>query len=393
MRVLMMTSPVPTHLTPAVPLAWALRAAGHEVLVLCQPEVEATARRAGLCAAVVGAAHDDIGRRRSADRGRVRDRAPAGHAPVPAAGGDGPPWAVLGQKWRRRTDEVLAPSTDVARRWRPDLIVADPLEFAAPFVAADLEVPFVHHRWGVDRYGDERWRRAQQALSDQCAERGLAGLPDPAVVLDPCPPGLQEPGLSAGGGIRFGAYNGSGSMPWRDVSRGGRICVTFGTRTVALDGAGPLRRALRALGGPGGPGEVVVAAAGGTRVLLGELPPDVVLVEDVPLNLILTRCSLVVHHGGGGTTLTSTSFGLPQLVLPQAPYLREHGERLEACGAGETLAQGAQDEEGIRAAAVRLLAGPGATEAARGLAAEMAAMTTPARWVPALEEIAGRLRV
>ncbi|MCX5199471.1 glycosyl transferase [Streptomyces sp. NBC_00249] len=392
MRVLVMTSPVPTHLTPVVPLAWALRAAGHEVLVACQPEVEAAARRAGLCVAVVEAVDDDSSRRERA----AAERAAAGPGPSPAAGGDGPPWPVLAQKWRGRTAGVLAPSTAVARRWRPDLIVADPLEFAAPFVAADLGVPFVHHRWGVDRFGDERWRQARHALSYWCAARGPGALPEPALVLDPCPPGLQEPGLSAGGGIRFGAYNGSGSLPWRAAARGGRVCVTFGTRTVALDGAGPLRSTLRALGGtagPAGPGGVVVAAAAGTGALLGRVPAGVELLEDVPLNLILGRCSLVVHHGGGGTTLTAASFGLPQLVLPQAPYLVEHGERLAACGAGEVLDRDAQETEGIRAAAERLLSSPRVAGAARRLAAEMGAMTTAAGWVAPLEEIAGRVRV
>ncbi|MEU8775769.1 nucleotide disphospho-sugar-binding domain-containing protein [Streptomyces sp. NPDC048606] len=376
MRVLVMTSPVPTHLTPVVPLAWALLAAGHEVLVAGGPEVEATARRAGLSVAVVVAT-----REAPAD--------PPGPGPLPTAGDDGPPWARLGAGWRRRTARVLGPAAAVAKRWRPDLIVADPLEFAAPFVAAESQVPYVHHRWGVDRFGDERWRQAAHALSYQAAERGLGRLPGPALVLDPCPPRLQEPGLSAGGGIRFGAYNGSGGLPRRGPDRGAPVCVTFGTRTVALDGADPLRRALWALDGAG---PVVVAAAGGTRALLGELPADVELLEEVPLNLILGRCRMVVHHGGGGTALTAASFGLPQLVLPQAPYLVEHGERLAARGAGTVLTGADQDVAGIREAARRLSASASAARAARELAAEMATMTAPAGWVAPLEELAGHGR-
>ncbi|GAA3035986.1 hypothetical protein GCM10020000_11910 [Streptomyces olivoverticillatus] len=39
MRVLIIPSPVTTHFMPMIPLAWALRAAGHELLVAGQPDV------------------------------------------------------------------------------------------------------------------------------------------------------------------------------------------------------------------------------------------------------------------------------------------------------------------------------------------------------------------
>ncbi|MDW6062592.1 hypothetical protein SAZ11_36845 [Streptomyces sp. FXJ1.4098] len=47
MRVLMMSTPVSSHFAPLVPLAWALRSAGHEVLVAGQPDVMGPARSAG----------------------------------------------------------------------------------------------------------------------------------------------------------------------------------------------------------------------------------------------------------------------------------------------------------------------------------------------------------
>lgn len=386
MRCLVMTSPVPTHLTPIVPLAWALRAAGHEVLVLCQPEVAPAARRAGLNVAVVGDVYDDIGRRRR-EAPPAEDR-PRPSRPVSAAAA--PPWQLFAARWQERMNHVLAPCAAVARGWRPDLIVADPLEFAAPLVAGELGVPFVHHRWGVDVHGDERWQRARQVLAPPDDERAAAAMPEPAVVLDPCPPGLQAPGLSAGAGVRFVPYNGSGSRPaphgWHERA----VCVSFGTRAVALGGADLLRRTLRALTGPGAPGPLLVAAPTGTRDRLGEVPGGVEVLEEVPLALLLERCALVVHHGGAGTALTSTAFGLPQLVLPQAPYLVEHGERLAATGAGALLREGEQEEGSIRTAVEGLLSGPTATRAARELAAEMAALPTPADWVAPLAEIAGR---
>ncbi|MEV0219872.1 nucleotide disphospho-sugar-binding domain-containing protein [Streptomyces sp. NPDC050704] len=379
---------MPTHLAPLVPLTWALRAAGHEVLVACQPDVVATARRAGLCVAVVGDAYDDVGRRRREGQpvGAGPDAVPDA-APGPSKAAGSPPWPKLARKWRERIDQVLDPCTDVARRWRPDLIVADPLEFAAPLVAGELGIDYVHHRWGVDALGDERWQYAERALSDVSGARLSGGLPQPSLVLDPCPPGLQAPDLSRGAGIRFVPFNGSGSRPAPAPRRGTRVCVCFGTRTVALGGADVVRRTLRALAGPGAPEEVVVAGAGAE---LGELPDGVRLLGSVPLHLFLSECSLVVHHGGAGTTLTSTAFGLPQLVLPQAPYLVEHGQRLSDRGAGVLLGAGEQGTEEIRGAVADLLSHPGPGLAARELAEEMAAMPSPGSWVTPLKELVGR---
>ena len=53
-----MTTPVPTHFTPMLPLAWALRGAGHEALVLGQPDITAAAHTAGLSIACVGDYYD-----------------------------------------------------------------------------------------------------------------------------------------------------------------------------------------------------------------------------------------------------------------------------------------------------------------------------------------------
>jgi UDP:flavonoid glycosyltransferase YjiC (YdhE family) len=48
MRVLILCTPVPTHFMPLVPMVWALRSAGHDVLVARRPDVMATVPAAGL---------------------------------------------------------------------------------------------------------------------------------------------------------------------------------------------------------------------------------------------------------------------------------------------------------------------------------------------------------
>jgi len=54
MRVLFTTWAWPSHYQPLVPLAWALRAAGHEVRMTSQPSLMSTMLASGLPATAVG---------------------------------------------------------------------------------------------------------------------------------------------------------------------------------------------------------------------------------------------------------------------------------------------------------------------------------------------------
>lgn len=48
MRVLFTTTPGRGHFFPMVPLAWALRCAGHQVVVAAPPQIAESVRAAGL---------------------------------------------------------------------------------------------------------------------------------------------------------------------------------------------------------------------------------------------------------------------------------------------------------------------------------------------------------
>ncbi|OEV20141.1 protein IroB, partial [Streptomyces nanshensis] len=61
MRVLFTTWAWPSHLYALVPLAWACRSAGHEVLVVSQPELLPLIERTGLPGAAVGKDVDGAG--------------------------------------------------------------------------------------------------------------------------------------------------------------------------------------------------------------------------------------------------------------------------------------------------------------------------------------------
>ncbi|RGC65131.1 L-noviosyl transferase [Micromonospora sp. MW-13] len=382
MRVLMMATPVSTHFAPLVPLAWAFRAAGHEVLVAGQPDILPMAHSAGLSAVSIA---DRFGvekhmLNRLAEGKRSLESVPR---PKPEEYGD------FGLVWVGQTRYVLPMYLRFARGYRPDLIVSDPFEYSALMVGGVLGVPVVHHRWGVDALTETARAAVREPLRELCAEHGLDGLPDPTVLVDPCPPSLQVPGVERGLPMRCVPFNGGAVLPpWRhdEVGRIGtgampgtrRVVVSMGGRTLLLNGVPFLRRILRAFDGLPEV-EVLATVEERYRAELGELPANTRLIDPTPLDLILESCAAVVHHGGAGTAMTATAFGLPQLVLPQMADQFGHGDRLAAVGAAiafDTVAE--QDDPGLlRDSMAALLSEPGHRKAATELRAEMQGMPTP----------------
>lgn len=381
MRVLILSTPVPTHFMPLVPLAWALRAAGHDILVAGQPDIMATVRAAGLGGASVG----DWFR---VDE-RMRESLKGGQRAIEAFGRPGP-MTEFPEVWADHTDQVLPDYLDLARSFGPDLIVSDVLECNALIVGGVLGVPVVQQRWGVDPISGPLRATARTALKDRCETHGLGGLPDPTVVLDPCPRGLQLPDAEPGSPIAYVPYNGGGLRPsWLGNTTDGamrRVAVSLGVRTLALNGVPHVRNILWAFDGLADT-EAVMTVEERYRDEIGPVPGNVRLIDPVPLHLLLGHCSAVVHHGGSGTAMTSSSFGLPQLVLPQLADQFAHGDRLAAAGAAITLDDaGSQDDRArLHHALATLLSDPAHRTAARELGRRMASMPSPARVVGDLE--------
>jgi rhamnosyltransferase subunit B len=67
------------------------------------------------------------------------------------------------------------------------------------------------------------------------------------------------------------------------------------------------------------------------------LPPNILWQDYVPLGRLLPRVSLLVHHGGIGTTAESLRVGTPQLVVPLAHDQFDNAARVRALGVGACL--------------------------------------------------------
>ncbi|MEV0001592.1 nucleotide disphospho-sugar-binding domain-containing protein [Micromonospora sp. NPDC050980] len=379
MRVLVTTAPLHGHFFPLVPVSWALRAAGHEVLVAAPAnfveEIAATGLPVAPSAGAVEFAdfmfHDRDGRRLDQPSDPAQRRQSSGRA------------------WGRLAARTLDGTHDLVHTWRPDLVIGEPTEFAGAVAAATAGIPWVEHSWGLAVQPEYRPAAAVE-LRGECARYGLAGLPEPALRIDVCPPSVQRPGTPAGQRMRYVPFNGPAVLPdWaRTPARETRICLTLGSmlpRHGLLDFAGMLRDWATALTRLGA--EVVVGVADEVARSWSDLPPRVRATGWLPLHLVLPSCAAVVHHGGPGSLFTALALGVPQLALPQTADQFENADRMVAAGAGLRLLPAERTTDAVVTACRDLLAESRYRKNAELIAEENAAGPGPAEVVGVLERL------
>ncbi|GAA3439003.1 nucleotide disphospho-sugar-binding domain-containing protein [Kutzneria kofuensis] len=340
MKVLVTACPTYGHFFPLVPLCWALRNGGHDVLVALPGRFADVAVAAGLPAVRLG---PDC---------PVRDFVPDDHAVQ-----DSSTAALIDHVvayYLPLAERLAGRTVELAAEWRADVVLHTPWEHAGPLAAAVVGIPTVIQTWGV-ALPPELPGAAAAALADLHRRWGLAGVAEPTWTVDVCPPSLQYPDAhSATLPMTYVPYNGSGPVPMWLLERSDRprICVTLGSIPIPGDHASVLDVVLAGLSDVAAD---VVLVTGGNLAPLDDLPPHIRAVTGLPLSHALPTCDAIVHHGGSGTTMTSTAFGLPQLALPQMCDQYRHAERLAAAGAGIQLLPGQVDAETVRASVTALL--------------------------------------
>jgi UDP:flavonoid glycosyltransferase YjiC (YdhE family) len=381
MRILFTTVPQHGHFFPMVPLAHAMRARGHDVLVATPASLADAVTGAGLPVATTAPplSFADI---MTVDRhGR----------PVPQARNAEERSAAGGRAWGRLASRTVARTKHLVERWRPDIVVAEPSEYAGPVVAARNGIPWVEHGWGITAMPETRPYTAEE-MAEILTGMELAGLPEPTLKLTVCPPSLADGQPTEAGRfqqMRYIPYNGQGVLPdWvLEERRMPRIFLTFGSLIpqyifrdfVAV--LGELASTLPRLGV-----EIVVGVDDAFARRLDALPAGVVAVGWQPLNMVLPGCDLVVHHGGPGSMLTALASGVPQLALPLSGDQFVNAFSLTRVGAGRMLSPDANKPDAVLAECRTLLDDTRYRDAAQMLAAEIAAMPSPADVVELLEK-------
>ncbi|MGP3912331.1 activator-dependent family glycosyltransferase [Nonomuraea sp. 10N515B] len=414
-RILFTTYAEKTHFLGMVPLAWALKTAGHDVRVASQPELTDVITNTGLTAVPVGrdhTLHQFLKRTEELDGGdeerfdfTENDPAKLTWEYLSSGYSQVVPW------WFRLVnDPMIRDLIAFCRSWRPDLVVWEPVTYAGPIAAAACGAVHARMMWSVDLFTRTRshfLRVRPPGGRDLLAEwigakAGRFGeeLTTGHFTIDNVPSSLrQDPAYGLDRGLdylpmRYVPYNGVSVVPqWLRASpEKPRVALTLGvSSTERLDGyAISVQEQLDALADLDI--DLVATVSEAERAGLARVPDNTRLVTFVPLNALAPTCSAIINHGGNGSYCTTLLHGVPQLIVPFFFDGKLRAQYLQDQGAGLTLSCAEATGAGIRERLVRLLDELSFQENATRLREEMLALPTPNDLVPEIERRVAELR-
>jgi UDP:flavonoid glycosyltransferase YjiC (YdhE family) len=290
----------------------------------------------------------------------------------------------------RRARDLVA----VAADWKPDLIIHDEADLAAPIAAAVTGIPYAGHSLGILR-PSAMLRLAGTTIAPLWEEWGVELGPAAGLFrylyLDTCPPALQSPGIEDIAvahplrPVSFDATSGECLPDWaHDLPPVPTVYVTFGT-IFNRD----LRVYTTILEGLSGTGVNVVVTVGKDNDprMLGPQPDSVHVERYIPQSELLPHCHLVVTHGGTGSMVSALAHGLPLLLVPQGANHFHNAEACVAAGAARQLLPRQLSAESVRREMRILRDEPAYWERARQIKEEIEAMPGPEEGVRLLEQL------
>jgi UDP:flavonoid glycosyltransferase YjiC (YdhE family) len=362
-RVLFSSTTGVGHVLPMVPLARAFAAAGHDVLWATGEHVRPVLDEAGIAVVGCGPTGPELGQLRGS---------------VLAAAQEVPPPQRAAFVFPRMFGEALAPpmTADLlpaAWDWRPDLLIHEHGELGSPLVGAVLGIPSLTHAFGGP-VPAEHLAEAGERLAPMWREQGLEVPPYAgcfeSVYLDICPTSVRSEPLSHIPDVQ--PLRPVTAVP-ADPQERPLVYVTMGTVQNRVLELGPLVNAIAAL-----PVDVLVAVGKDGDPDLGDQPANVRVELWVDQAQLLATAAAVVSHGGSGTFLGALAQGVPQLCLPQAADQFRNAEGGVATGAALALMPPQITPEAVADAVARMLDDPTTRRSAERVAAEIAAMPSPA---------------
>ena len=306
--------------------------------------------------------------------------------------------SVLGSRelfGRLAAAAMLDGMREAARDWRPDLILRDPCEYASAVVAAGEGVPAAQVAIGLAAGEWESITAAAPAL--EAYRAGLPGELRRSPYLTRFPATLDASPFPGTRRYREPASAAGSALPawWGAAAHGPLVYVSLGTVLGYMSFAEEAYRAVTDAVAGLDARVLVTTGRGFDPSRLRGVPGNVRVRAWVDQADVLGEARLVVCHGGSGTTYGALAAGVPVVVVPvfadqfaNAPAVAAAGAGI-AVRAGRDLGDGRrpvsrEDAPRIRQAIETVLAGGSYREAARAVAAEMAA-------APAIGTLLGQL--
>lgn len=371
MRVLFSSSAGYGHIFPLLPLAQAFRDRGDAVAFATSSSYAPHVEAAGLQLLPTGLDEKEVNARFEPAR------AEALTLPIP----ERRPFVFT-----QRFALLEAPSRIDALRehvqaFQPDLILHESAELAAPVVAAQFGLPSMQHTFGR-MISWPAIEMAAVAVAPMWERAGVALEPHAGMfrgaLIDICPPSLDSERPPAGTTVlplrpvATSVPNHSGERPLIYATLG-TVVSSARTLDILLAGLADLDADV-----------LLTTGWQNDPAALSTIPPNATVERFIPQAEVLPRCSLIVTHAGSGSMLGALAHGVPMLAVPHAADQFENAAASVAAGAARVVMPDDLSEDTVREAARALLDDRSYRDAARKVAAEIAAM-------PSAAEVAGRL--
>jgi UDP:flavonoid glycosyltransferase YjiC (YdhE family) len=369
MRFLFTTIPGSGHFNPLVPTARALRRRGHDVAFAASPNFAPAIEAAGF------------------------EAFPAGPAWLESLGDPIMQKILAGEFFVELVRMGMVEGViRAAKATGADAIVREGGELGGLVAGAILDLPVASAAAAASKL---YWPMIRPGVARAAAEHGLDGELITAddfemLRIDRTPPSLETPGYVAPANeinVRPEAFDGGGELPtWFD-DLGDRPLVYVTLGTVFNGNVALFRLIADALADQ--PFEVVIALGHGIpNNALGTVAANIRVGGYLPQARVLERASAVVNHGGYNTVSAALGAGLPLFLLPMGADQPYNAERCITAGAALGVIQPEPagppsaapppftppDAAVIRDGTRRLLDEPAFREAARAIAAQIAAM-------------------
>ena len=335
MRVLISTTSGVGHIFPVLPLAIELQRQGHTVIWATAQESCSIVEGKGIAASPAGLTSKERAQRFSATYPDALAVPPRQRRAVAFSG-------LMAATAAPVMMDVLEPLFD---QFRPDLVVHETAELAAPPIAKSKSVPCVTVAFSGE-LSQSVLAAGVVAAAPLWLRRGLEAPPDlgmyDGAYLHPFAPALGQRPLGANifdmKPLSVDGHS-NGCPAWLE-SLGTERPLVYATHGTELGSRAPWEAIINGLAMVDVDAVVTVGRGVNLESLLAmvaDRAPGRIIIENyIPQAILMERSDVVLSHGGAGTMLAAAVAGLPQIVIPT---FADHFENADAfVGAGVALA-------------------------------------------------------